>query len=264
MKDEFAGKVVLVTGGSYGIGQAIAERFAASGALVGLTHHPDDAAAGAEVVSKIENAGGKAFALPAYLGPTGTGEELGGNALREIELRTSERALDVLVNNVGGGGFGRVPDTTNDFFDAVVGKNIRVPYFLVQALMPYLRRGGSIVNISSAAARLINPDLQVYSLAKAGQNKFTQVLARELGPQGIRVNGIMPGFLDTESNREYLSDPKNLQSVLQNTALGRVGQPADVADVVHALASDAFRFVTGQIIEVGGGFDTVTPASNAA
>lgn len=261
MTTKFTSKVALVTGGSYGIGQAIAERLAAGGALVGITHHPDDAQAGANTVATIAAAGGKAFALPAFLGPPGTGEALGEAFLAQVRARTGEAVVDVLINNVGGGGYGRVPDTTNEFFDAVLGKNIRVPYFLVQTVLPYMRRGGSVVNISSAAARLINPDLQVYSLAKAGQNKFTQVLAREIGPKGIRVNGIMPGFIDTESNREYLSDAKNLKSVLANTSLGRLGQTDDVADVAIAFCSDAFRFVTGQIIEVGGGFDAVTPAT---
>lgn len=263
MKTEFVGKIALVTGGSYGIGQAIAERLASAGALVGLTHHPDDVDAAREVVARIDGAGGSAFALPSFLGPAGTAEALGEAFLREVQQRTGDAAIDVLVNNVGGGGYGRVPDTTNDFFDAVVGKNVRVPYFLVKVLLPHMRSGGSVVNISSAAARLVNPDLQVYSLAKAAQNKFTQVLAREIGPRGIRVNGIMPGFIDTEINREYLADPANLQSVLNNTALGRLGQTGDVADVACALCTDAFSFVTGQIIEVGGGFDTVTPATHS-
>jgi NAD(P)-dependent dehydrogenase (short-subunit alcohol dehydrogenase family) len=89
---------------------------------------------------------------------------------------------------------------------------------------------------------------------KAAQNKLTQVLARELGPKGIRVNGIMPGFINTMINQPFLAVPENLQSVLDNTALGRLGEPQDIADVAHALATPAFRFVTGQVIEVGGGF----------
>jgi NAD(P)-dependent dehydrogenase (short-subunit alcohol dehydrogenase family) len=256
---DFEARVVLVTGGSEGIGQAIAERFARAGALVAITHHPDHADDGAAVVGGIEARGGKAFAIPAFLGPAGTAEALARAVLAELRQRTSEEALDVLVNNVGGGGYGRLADTTNEFFDAVVGRNVRVPYFLVQSLLPHLRRGGSVINISSAAARLVNPDLEVYSLAKASQNKFTQVLAREIGPLGIRVNAIMPGFIDTAINQPFLSDPANLKSVLDNTALGRLGRTEDIADVAHALASDAFGFVTGQIIEVGGGFDTTTP-----
>jgi NAD(P)-dependent dehydrogenase (short-subunit alcohol dehydrogenase family) len=254
MEQEFAGKVVLVTGGSYGIGQAIAERFAAAGALVAITHHPADAEAGAFVVRAIVDQGGVAFALPAFLGPTGTAEALAEAFLSGLAEHGSEQRVDVLVNNVGGGGYGRVSDTTDQFFDEVVGKNLRVPFFLVKALLPHMHSGGSVLNISSAAARLVNPDLQVYSLAKAGQNKFTQVLARELGPSGIRVNGIMPGFIDTVINQPYLSDPANLASVLADTALGRLGQTDDIADVAYALATNAFRFVTGQIIEVGGGF----------
>jgi 3-oxoacyl-[acyl-carrier protein] reductase len=250
----FAGKAALVTGSSYGIGRAIAERLAASGALVGITCHPDDMGDADRVVAGIEASGGKAFAIGAFLGPAGTAEALGESFLGEVRTRTGEAGIDMLVNNVGGGGFGRVPDTTNDFFDEVVDRNVRVPYFLVQTLLPHFRRPGRIVNISSAAARLVNPDLQVYSLAKASQNKFTQVLAREVGPIGITVNGIMPGFIDTVVNQPFLSDPANMQFVLDNTALGRLGETADIADVAHALCSPDFRFVTGQIIEVGGGF----------
>lgn len=248
------GRVALVTGGSYGIGQAIAEALAASGALVALTCHPSDTADAQKVVAEIETKGGKAFAIDALLGPTGSAEALGERFLSAVRGRLGAPMIDILVNNVGGGGYGRVPDTTNEFFDEVVGKNVRAPYFLVKTLLPFMRSGGSVINISSAAARLVNPDLQVYSLAKAAQNKFTQVLARELGPQGIRVNGIMPGFIDTVVNQAFLSDPANRQGVLDNTALGRLGQPDDIADVVHALVSPAFRFVTGQVIEVGGGF----------
>lgn len=254
MAGDFDGKIVLVTGGSEGIGQAIAEGFAAAGALVAITHHPDHEADGAKVVAGIEAKGGKAFALGAFLGPAGSAEALGERFLTEIGARTGEPAIDVLVNNVGGGGYGRVADTTNEFFDEVVGRNVRVPYFLVQTLLPYMRDGGSVINISSAAARLVNPDLQVYSLAKAAQNKFTATLAREIGPRGIRVNAIMPGFIDTAANAPVLSDPANLKMVIDNTALGRIGRTEDIADVACALASPAFRFVTGQVIEVGGGF----------
>ena len=254
MADLFSGKVVLVTGGSHGIGRAIVERFAASGALVAFSHHPDDGGNAAAVISGLAGASGSAFAIPAFLGPEGTAEALAEAFCREIRQRLGEVALDVLVNNFGSSGYGRVPDTTYEYFEETVGKNLRLPFFLVKALLPSIRAGGSIINISSAAARLVNPDLQVYALAKAGQNKFTQNLAREVGPQGIRVNGIMPGFIETVVNEPYLTVPENLKAVIENTALGRLGQPTDIANVAHALASPDFSFVTGQIVEVGGGF----------
>lgn len=254
MSETFSGKFALVTGGSYGIGQAIAETLAGSGALVAIAHHPDDAMDAATVVGGIAKRGGRAFALAAFLGPKGTAETLAADYLAGIRERTGEAAIDILVNNVGGGGYGRVPDTSDDDYDAVMGRNLRVPFFLVKALIPAMRPGGCVINISSAAARLVNPDLQVYSLAKAAQNKFTQLLARELGPSGIRVNGIMPGFIDTIVNQPFLSVPENLEWVLTNTAVGRLGQPQDIAEVAHALASPAFGFVTGQVIEVSGGF----------
>lgn len=253
MAGVFEGKVALVTGGSRGIGQAVAERLAASGALVALTH-ADEGDLAEEVVAGIAARGGTAFAINAFLGPAGTAEALAERFVAEIQARTGERALDILVNNVGGGGYGRVQDTTNDFFDEVVGRNVRVPFFLVKALAPHLRRGGSIINISSAAVRLVLPDLQVYSLAKAAQQKFTQVLAKELKPQGVRVNSVAPGFIDTEANRDFFADPANVKSVEEQTLYGRLGQPQDIADVVHALASPECRFVTAQVVEASGGF----------
>lgn len=249
----FEGKVALVTGGSRGIGQAVAERLAASGALVALTHADEDALAG-DVVAGIAAKGGAAFAIDAFLGPPGTAEALAERFVAEIQARTGDPRLDILVNNVGGGGYGRVQDTTNEFFDEVVGRNVRVPFFLVKALMPYLRHGASVINIASAAVRLVIPDLQVYSLAKAAQAKFTQVLAKELKPIGVRVNSVAPGFINTEANREYFADPANVKQVEEQTLYGRLGQPQDIADVVHALASPDFRFVTAQVVEASGGF----------
>jgi NAD(P)-dependent dehydrogenase (short-subunit alcohol dehydrogenase family) len=253
MAAELEGRIALVTGGSRGIGKAITEALAASGAWVVFTHwkEPDLAR---DVVAGIEARRGSALALEAFLGPAGTAEALAQRFNEAVERRTGEAALDILVNNFGSAGYGRVPDTTHAYFDEVLGMNVRTPYFLVQALMPHLRPGGSVINLSSAAARLVNPDLQVYSLAKAAQQKFTQVLAKELGPRGVRVNSVAPGFIDTEVNRPFLSDPANLRMVEEETALGRLGQPADIADVVHALCTPAFRFVTGQIIEASGGF----------
>ena len=248
------GKVALVTGGSYGIGRATAETLAASGALVAIAQRPEDAADAAEVVAGIAAKGGQAFSIDAFLGPAGTAEALGHRFLDELTARLGTPVVDIIVNNVGGGGFGRIADTTNEYWDEIFDRNLRVAFFLVQTLLPHMRSGGSVINISSAAARLVNPDIQVYSFAKAAQNKLTQVLARELGAKGIRVNGIMPGFINTMVNQPFLSEPQNLQFVLDNTALGRLGEPQDIADVAHALATPAFRFVTGQVIEVGGGF----------
>jgi NAD(P)-dependent dehydrogenase (short-subunit alcohol dehydrogenase family) len=249
----FAGKVALITGGSRGIGQAIAEALAASGAFVVFTHYGEAQLAQA-VVEGIERRGGAALTLEAFLGPPGSAEALASRALEEIRGKTGEALIDILVNNFGSAGYGRVPDTTDEYFDEVFAKNVRVPYFLVKALMSHIRPGGSVVNLSSAAARLVNPDFQVYSLAKAAQQKFTQVLAREFGPLGVRVNSVAPGMIDTEVNRPFLSDPAYVQALQADTALGRIGQPQDIADVVHALCSPAFRFVTGQVIEASGGF----------
>ena len=111
-----------------------------------------------------------------------------------------------------------------------------------------------MLNISSAASRLAGPDFIIYSMCKAALDMFTKVLAKELGPCGITVNAVLPGFNETEANAHLADDPVARKQIEEMTALGRFGQPNDIAEVVHALASPAMGWVTSQIIEASGGF----------
>lgn len=253
MTKVLGGKTALVTGASRGLGRAMAERLAASGALVAI-NYATNAAAAREVVAAIESSGGRAFPVQAELGPPGSAEALAATLTAELKKRTGDPGLDILVNNVGGGDYASIHTATHEIFEATLSRNVRVPFFVTQALLPHLKEGGRVINISSAGARLAGTDFIVYSMCKAALNTFTQVLAKELGPRRITVNAVSPGFNETEGNLPIASDPVLRKQVEDMTALGRFGQPEDIAEVVHALASSAMGWVTSQIIEASGGF----------
>ena len=247
------GKVALVTGGSRGIGRGIAERLAGSGALVAI-NYASNAKAAMETVAAIESQNGRAFAVQAKLGCPGAIESLVSALDAELKRRTGDVGLDILINNIGGGDYATIETTTYDSFDETFSNNVRAPFFLTQALLPRLKRGGRVINISSVASRLAGVDFITYSMSKAAVDMFTRVLAKHLGPRGIAVNSVAPGFTATETNAEEMNDPAKKKAIEDLTAFGRFGETSDLADFVHALASPAGRWVTGQNIEASGGF----------
>jgi 3-oxoacyl-[acyl-carrier protein] reductase len=247
------GKTALVTGGTRNLGRAMAERLAASGAIVAMNYAGNSHAA-EEAVSAIAGKGGKAFAIKAPLGERGAIEGLVESLGAQLLRRTGQRRLDILVNNVGGGSYGTITSTSPKEYDEVFANNVRSPFFLTQALLPLLNDGGRVINISSAASRLAGTDFIAYSMSKAALDMFTRVLAKELGGRRINVNSVMPGFNATDSNSAIMEDAEAHRQVEAMTAFGRFGTPSDIADVVHFLASPDSRWVTGQIIEASGGF----------
>ena len=248
------GKTALVTGATRNLGRAIAERLAASGALVALNYAGNEAAARDTLVG-IEAAGGQAFLLKQPLGVDGSAEALAEALTTELERRTGSPQLDILVNNVGGGIYADIGMVTPAIFDEAMTNNVRVPLFVTQALLPRLRDGGRIINLSSAASRLALKETIVYCMSKAAVDMFTRVMAKELGPRRITVTAVLPGFNETESNEREANDPATRKSIEDMTLLGRFGQPEDIAGVVHALATPAMGWVTGQCIEASGGFN---------
>lgn len=246
------GKTALVTGASRGIGRGIAERFAASGALVAV-HYATNAAAAEETVAAIAAGGGQAFAIQAEFGTPGAIEKVVGELEAELLRRTGDGGLDVLVNNAGGGAYASVQDTSEQVYDQAFALNTRTPFFLTQALLPRLRRGGSVINLSSEAARLHLVETVAYSMAKSALEDFTVCLAKEVGPRGIRVNAVRPGVIRTAQSEDYLSIPERKKEVEAATALRRIGHTDDMAEFVHALVTAA-GFVTGQVVEVSGGY----------
>jgi NAD(P)-dependent dehydrogenase (short-subunit alcohol dehydrogenase family) len=247
------GKTALVTGGSRGIGRAISDRLAASGALVAVNYATNTEAA-ERAVAEIEASGGKAFAVRSELGTDGSIEELLGVLDEELKARTGEVGLDILVNNIGGGVPGRITDTTAEILDGAYATNLRLPFLLTQALLPRLRDNGRVVNVSSATVRIGFEEAAAYVMSKAALDMFSRLLAKTLGARGITVNSLGVGRTAGETNVRFFSDPKNVQETVEATALRRVGSEADVAGVVHALVSPDGGWITGQVIDATGGF----------
>ncbi len=253
MTRDLQGKTALVTGGGRGLGRAMAEKLAAAGALVAVNYASNGAAA-AEAVAAIEANGGCAFALQGKLAGASTARALAEALAAQLSDRTGSDTLDILVNNIGGGEYARLADVDEALYDETFANNVRGGFFLTQALIERLADHGRVINISSTGARLTDPGIIVYTMAKAAVDAFTRVLAAELGPRGITVNSVAPGFTAGETNRHVMDDPEAARQVTENTALRRFGTPEEIADIVYALASPLGRWVTAQNIDASGGF----------
>lgn len=253
MTKDMRGKTALVTGASRGIGRAIAERLAASGVLVGV-HYASNRAAAEEALAAITGAGGEAFLIEAKFGQPGAIAHHVEEFNAGLVERTGGSGLDILVNNAGGNGYKNVAEMTEEFYDYTFDLNTRTPFFLTQALLPTLRDGGSVINISSEAARINLVETVSYGMAKIALEHFTRCLAKEIGPRGIRVNTVAPGIIHTAQSDDYLSIPERRREIEQAVPLRRVGHVSDMAELVHALVGPAGAYTTGQLIEVSGGY----------
>ncbi len=246
---KLAGKTALVTGGSRGIGRAIAQRLAADGAYVAV-HYGRNESAAKETIATIEQAGGRAFAVRAELGLPGDVDTL----FAGLEEGLAGRPLDILVNNAGGAmGTGSIDRTTPEEFDRLIALNVRAPFFIIQRALPLLHDGGRIINISSADTRIAIAHELAYSMAKGAINVLGRTLAHAVGERGITVNTVAPGVTDTEPNAWIHSSPEIEALTATASALNRIGQPSDIADVVAFLASDDARWITGDLIDATGG-----------
>ncbi|QCI66267.1 SDR family oxidoreductase [Phreatobacter stygius] len=243
--------VALVTGASRGIGRAIALRLARDGVAVAV-HYKSGETEAAATVAAIAAAGGSAFAVQADLGspdgPAGLAETFG----RQLTARFGGPGFDILVNNAGIGRRARIADVSEADFDRILTVNLKAPFFLIRTLLPHLRDGGRIINLSSMGTRAAYPEMAAYAPAKAGLEALTRLLAVELGARGITVNAVLPGATATDMN-PGARDPATSVEIARTIALGRVGQPEDVAGVVGFLASADGAWVTGQSIDASGG-----------
>lgn len=248
---DLAGKIALVTGASRGIGRAIAHRLAQRGATLAV--HYNQAQADADrLVGEIEGAGGDAFALAADLSHAEGAAQLASALSDTLQARYGSAAFDILVNNAGVGLRARIGDVKAADFDRVFQVNFKTPFFLIQQLLPTLRDGGRIVNVSSIGTRAAYPEMSVYAPSKAALESLTLLLAAELGGRGITVNAVLPGATATDLNTRA-RDPETARAIAATVALGRVGQPDDIAGIVAFLAGEGGRWVTGQRIDGSGG-----------
>ncbi|BDM73984.1 short-chain dehydrogenase (plasmid) [Streptomyces nigrescens] len=242
------GKTALVTGGSRGIGRAVALRLAAEGAWVAV-HYGGDEGAARETVARIEEAGGRAFAVRARFGADGAVDRL----FEELTAGLAGRGLDILVNNAGISSGSSVSQVTREEWDRLLAVNVTAPFFVIQRALPLLNDGGRIVNMGSTASRFAVSTQIGYTVTKAALESLAPSLANELGRRGITVNTVAPGAIRTDLTAAYTSVPEVVAGLEAITALGRIGEPEDVADVVGFLAGPQGRWITGRTIDVSGG-----------
>ena len=244
MSKNLEGKVALITGGSRGIGAAIAKRLAADGANVAITY-TKGADAAASVVKEIERAGRKAIAIQADAADADAVK-----AAVEKTVATFGR-LDVLVNNAGTAVPKRFEETTLEELDRLIDINVRGVFVATQAALKHMKSGGRIISIGSAVGeRALTPGLVPYSATKGAVKMFTQGLSREVGSRGITVNNIQPGPIDTDTNPatgEWAVPQKAF------TALGRYGHVDEVAALVAFVAGPESSYITGANLNVDGG-----------
>lgn len=239
------GKIAVVTGGSRGIGASIARRLARDGAIVILTYTRKEQEA-ALVAQEIERRGGEAEPVRADMRDPA--------AIRALfeEVVANYGRLDMLVNNAGVAEFRPLDQIDLDHYSHIFDVNVRGPLFAMQEAAKRMADNGRIVNISSGVVRSAPPGSAVYAASKAALETMTLALAAELGARGITVNAVSPGLTQTDMLEQNVPDER-LTAMIAMTALGRLGAPEDIADVVSFLVSDDARWVTGQVIGANGG-----------
>ncbi|MEU4425519.1 SDR family oxidoreductase [Actinoplanes sp. NPDC024001] len=244
MDKTLEGKVALVTGGSRGIGAAVASRLARAGAAVTFTYQHDETAAVA-LVKQIEADGGTATAIRSDSADPAA-------VVAAVEQAAAGRRLDILVNNAGAFLVGPLEDLGLPEFDQTVAVNVRAPFVASQAAVRHMPAGGRIINIgSNMAERAVFPGFSLYAMSKTALIGLTKALGRELGPRAITVNLVNPGPTDTASNP---ADGPNAATISALTALGHYAEPTDVAATVAFLASPEARYITGATVNTDGGF----------
>ena len=251
MNKRLEGKVALVTGGSRGIGGAICQKFASEGALV-VVNFTAQADKAEKVVTDIQKGGGRAVALQADVASKPAVTKM------MDQVRKQFGPVDILVNNAGILKPGNTLALNEEDLDRMLAVNLKGIIFVAQAAAPGMieRRYGKVVNLSSIAG--IGTAVQEttpYAMTKAAVVSFTKRLALELGPHGINVNAIAPGFIRTEMLQfnDNAEDRSRLEMLGKKAALNRIGMPEDIANVALFLASDESSFMTGQILTVDGG-----------
>ena len=243
-----SGKVALVTGASKGIGAGIAKALAGEGAAV-VVNYASSKEGADRVVAEIARKGGKAVAVKCDIAKTAQVKEL------FLETIKAFGALDVLVNNAGVYSFGPLESATEEEFHRQFNTNVLGLILTTQeAVKLFPNRGGSIINIGTAASQSGAPNMVLYLATKSAVDSVTRVLSKELGPRNIRVNSINPGGTDTEGAHALGVIGSDFQKQLvAQTPLGRFGQPEDIAHIAVFLASDASGWLTGEILHASGG-----------
>jgi NAD(P)-dependent dehydrogenase (short-subunit alcohol dehydrogenase family) len=242
------GRKALITGGDSGMGRAAAIAYAREGADVAINYLPEEEPDAREVMDLIRQAGRKAMAIPGDLRSEAFCQSLVSRALSGLG------GLDILVMNAGRQQ--SVPsllDLTTDEFDRTMKTNLYAPFWIIKAALPHLEPGSVIIGTTSEQAYDPSPDLFAYAQTKAATMNYVKSLAKQLGPKGIRVNGVAPGPIWTPLQVSGGAQPGKLVTFGATAPLGRPGQPAELAGIYVRLAEDDGSYTTGNIYGAGGG-----------
>lgn len=244
-------KVVLITGGSRGIGASTARACAKAGIGVIITycHHAD---AALEVVQAINDEGGLAVALQLDLRNTQSFSTFKMQLQEALVEYWQKSTLNYLVNNAGFGLFNPIEAVTEQQFDDLYQVHLKGPFFLTQSLFPMLETQGHIINITSATSRVATAGVAPYAAFKGGLEVLTRYMAKEFADRSIRANSIAPGAIRTELGGGINAEFETL--LAGQAALGRIGEPDDIGDLIAGLFSEKFRWINAQNIEASGGY----------
>ncbi|MEN5150092.1 SDR family NAD(P)-dependent oxidoreductase [Pseudomonas orientalis] len=246
-------KIALITGASRGLGKSAALHLAAQGVDILGTYHSkaDEAQA---LVTQIEQLGGRAAMLRLDVSQSATFAGFADQVTDALKDVFAQDQFDFLVNNAGIGIHASFAETTEAQFDQLVAIQFKGPFFLTQKLLPLIRDGGRILNVSSGLARFSLPGYAAYAAMKGAMEVLTRYQAKELGARGISVNILAPGAIETDFGGGAVRDNATLNAmVANNTALGRAGLPDDIGGAVALLLADGGQWITGQRIEASGG-----------
>jgi 3-oxoacyl-[acyl-carrier protein] reductase len=245
---KLTGKVAVVTGASKGIGAGIAKALGAEGASV-VVNYASDKSGADKTVAEITKAGGKAVAVGASVAKSADIEKL------FAETKKAYGKVDILVNNAGVYAFAPLEAVTEEEINRIFTTNVTGLLLTTKAAVQlFPSEGGSIINIGSVVSELTPPQSSVYTGTKGAVDAITRVLAKELGPKKIRVNAVNPGFTITEGTETAGIVGSDFEkNAVAQTPLGRGGKPDDIADVVTFIASDEARWITGSLLQAGGG-----------
>ncbi|MDX1369057.1 SDR family NAD(P)-dependent oxidoreductase [Pseudomonas sp.] len=243
--------VIVITGGSRGIGASAAEHCARRGMGVILTYKTN-ADSATSVVHRIQASGGKAVALELDVADVSRFDSFREAVALTLQATWGVAALGGLVNNAGHGLFKPLESVTEAQFDGLLNVHLKGPFFLTQSLLPLMEEGASIVNLTSATTRVATAGVAPYAAFKGGLDVLTRYMAKEFGPRRIRANAVSPGAIRTELGGGLNDEFEAL--LASQTALGRVGEPEDVARVIAMLLSEEGRWINAQTIEVAGGY----------
>lgn len=246
-------KIALVTGGSRGLGKNTVLALAMQGVDVVLTYNSKQADADA-TVAEAQALGVKAAALQLDVGNSKSFSAFAQSLAKVLEQQWQRRDFDFLVNNAGVGVNTPFAETTEEQFDLLMNIHLKGTFFLAQTLLPLIKDGGRIVNISTGLTRFTYPGYSAYAAMKGAVEVLSRYMAKELGARGIAVNAVAPGAIETDFGGGHVRDNDQLNQQLASiTALGRVGVPDDIGPMIASLLSENNRWINAQRIEVSGG-----------